>query len=160
VLLTPRKNPGQVLLLIGNKSLLAAIWIQNFIYEGNKNREQGQENNIMIDKYLSEIQSRSEIITFPKSEWVDIKKRLKYNKIISTVRICKEFNKYKKNNIYKTEWADEVIIISVDKYTTPELIPTWDLMNKVMKNEIINNLKKCSNNIDFIRFKLHSSIHK
>lgn len=110
---------------------------------------------MILDQYLSEIQSKSEIITFPKSEWVDIKKRLKYNKIISTVRICKEFNKYKKHNIYKTEWDDEVIIISVDKYTKPELIPSWDLMNNGMKNEIINNLEHCSNDIDFIRFKLH-----
>ena len=54
-------------------------------------------------------------ITFPKKEWGDIKNRLNKNKIVCTIRVDNEYEKYKVGNILKTEWGDDIKILSVKK---------------------------------------------
>ena len=55
------------------------------------------------------------IITFPKSEWPDIKTRLAKSKVVFTIRVSQEFDKYKEGEILVTEWGEKVQILSVKK---------------------------------------------
>ncbi|MFA5128698.1 MAG: hypothetical protein WC445_01890 [Patescibacteria group bacterium] len=57
------------------------------------------------------------IISFPKNEWDSIKSRLNNGKIVYTIRVSNEYEKFKEGDILKTEWGLEVRIMSVKKIT-------------------------------------------
>lgn len=52
-------------------------------------------------------------ITFPKQEWNDIKKRLKSDKCVYTIRVSSELGRYKKDMILVTPWGENIKIMSV-----------------------------------------------
>jgi hypothetical protein len=56
-------------------------------------------------------------ITFPKIEWDDIKTRLSEDKIVYTIRVSGEYDKYYEGDILMTEWGTKVKILSVKKIT-------------------------------------------
>jgi hypothetical protein len=57
------------------------------------------------------------IITFPKNEWDSIKSRFNDGKIVCTIRVSREYKKFKEGDVLKTEWGLEVRIMSVKKIT-------------------------------------------
>jgi hypothetical protein len=77
-------------------------------------------------------------ITFPKNEWIDIKTRLDENKIVYTIRVDKECNKYKEGDILMTEWKSKVRILSVKKLSggIKELEKEYQFYNQ-LNNEMI-----------------------
>ena len=78
------------------------------------------------------------IITFPKNEWIDIKKRLNDNNTVSTIRIHKEFGKYKKGTVYKTEWGDTIKILDVKKINNIKQYEFYKDLTQDMLNQIGN----------------------
>jgi hypothetical protein len=56
-------------------------------------------------------------IIFTEDEWGDIKKLLTEGKVVYTLRVAREYGKYKKGDILKTEWGPEINICSVQKVT-------------------------------------------
>lgn len=57
------------------------------------------------------------IITFPKNEWASVKSRFDDGKIVYTIRVSNEYEKFNEGDVLKTEWGLEVRIISVKKIT-------------------------------------------
>ena len=76
------------------------------------------------------------VITFPKNEWVSIKKRLNSGKIVYTIRVYAERHKYLENNIYQTEWGAPVQIISVIEIKSINDYQFKEYLNDKMKNDI------------------------
>lgn len=71
------------------------------------------ENNHKIDKENNYRNHSS--ITFPKDEWEDIKSRLNEDKIVYTIRVSKDYGKFREGEIVETEWGSLVKILSVKK---------------------------------------------
>lgn len=102
-------------------------------------------------------------ITFPKQEWNNLKARLKYNNIIYTTRVDKEYDKYKLLHLYKPDF-DTTIILKVIEVETindinnhkflSELEPTQiKILSKynkidILKLERIDNIMEFSQVID------------
>ncbi len=108
----------------------------------------------MLKEYLTFL--NESIITFPKREWEDIKKQLKNNDIISTVRNSCYKNKivFKVGQIYNTEWGVTIKIIKVKHFNDPKKIPTWNKMDKVMQNSIMYGIKMCGvDNLQWVHLK-------
>jgi hypothetical protein len=86
--------------------------------------------------------SKINCITFPKNEWVNIRIRLNENKPIWTIRVDKEYGKYKVGDILETEWDDKIEIISVKKIDSgiKELEKEYQFFNELTK-EMIKELK-------------------
>ncbi len=108
-------------------------------------------SNIILERLLSDQYTNN--ITFPIREHQNIKNELNKGNTVSTVRLCNEYNKYKKGQTYKTQWGDIIRITSVRKFTNPQQIPTWNSMDTIMKTEIIKWSNRCDNKIDWVRFK-------
>ena len=71
----------------------------------------------MINEYLQFLNESSiQNISFPKNEWNDIRRRLDLGLDISTVRICNEYNKYKKGITYKTDFGYNIEVIDIQKF--------------------------------------------
>lgn len=94
-----------------------------------------------------------EPITFPKREWKDIRKILDKKGVNSSTRCCKELNKYKVGNIYKTPWGGLVKIVKVKRYNKLEKIPTWKYFDRGMKISARKGEKYSDNKWDHIIFK-------
>ncbi len=92
-------------------------------------------------------------ISFPKSEHDRIKQRLGNNYMCSTVRCCKELNKYKLGHIYETSWKDLVKIIKIRKFTNISDIPTIEYMDDKMKESIKMGEKHGNSLWEYIQFK-------
>jgi len=99
-------------------------------------------------------------ITFPKREWKDIKEILKEKGTCSTTRCCKELNKYKVGEIYKTPWGDLVKIVKVKKYNQLEKIPTWKQFDKGMKISARKGEKYGDSKWDHIIFRKFRKVKK
>jgi len=54
-------------------------------------------------------------ITFPKNEWDDIKARFGEDKVVYTIRVSDECDKYHEGDILMTEWGSRVKIVSIKK---------------------------------------------
>ena len=109
----------------------------------------------MLDRFLHEIQ-KPDIIFFPKEELKDIKQRIKNGEEISTVRnSCGNKEKvFKTGQTYRTTWGIEIEITKVKNFTNPEKIPTWNKMNKTMKNSIYYGIKMCgTDNLQWVHLR-------
>jgi len=71
----------------------------------------------MLSEYLNYIQENNNIetITFPKDEWNSVKRRLNEGKKVHSIRVDKEYGKYKLGQIYKTEWGQLVKVIGIKR---------------------------------------------
>ena len=56
-------------------------------------------------------------ITFPENEYETIQNRLAEGKSVYTIRVSKEFNRYKVNDICITPWGEHVIIKDIENNT-------------------------------------------
>jgi membrane protein len=90
---------------------------------------------------------------FPKREWEMLKNNLNTQKYASTIRCCKELNKYKENAIFETPWGDLVTITKINRYSKAEDIPTWSLMDKGMKISIRKSAQYGNSLWDHVIFK-------
>jgi glycogen synthase len=101
-----------------------------------------------FDLSLNEDNISNSIITFPKHEWSIYKQYIKNNKNISTLRIFKEYRKYKVGMTYDTQWNEgKFKVIKSELFTSLEEVLTKypyynDTMSKKQKEEVI----KYSNN--------------
>jgi hypothetical protein len=89
------------------------------------------------------MKNKLSVITFPRREWSDVKARLDEGKIVYTIRVSDECEKYKKGNIFETEWHSKIKIISVKKIKNgiKELerqYPYFGELTKEMINELID----------------------
>jgi len=69
----------------------------------------------MLSNYLEFIQNK--LITFPNNEHKDIKDRLLKNLPVHSIRVDKEYNKYRPGQIYKTQFGIPIKITKVNKLT-------------------------------------------
>lgn len=81
-------------------------------------------------------------ITFPEIEWDDIKNRLNEGKIVYTIRVGNEYNKYYEGYTLMTEWGSKVKILSVKKITggIQELEKEYPYFNQ-LTSEMICEIK-------------------
>lgn len=90
---------------------------------------------------------------FPKREWEMLKNNLNTQRYGSSVRSCKELDKYKENDIFNTPWGDLIKITKITRYSKAEDIPTWSLMDKGMKISIRKGAQYGNSLWDHIIFK-------
>ena len=89
----------------------------------------------ITENYLYEIQ-KDKRITFPKEEHRLIKLRLRQGRIASTIRVGKEFGKYKLNKTYTTPWNDKIIITNVKRLKRIEDYEFFKYLTHQQMNEI------------------------
>jgi len=87
-------------------------------------------------------------IDFPKNEYISIKKDLKENKIVNSIRVDKEYNQYKKGQIYSTPFKFNIIIVDVIKLKNIKEYKYF----KSLSNTQIAYLEKFDK-LDWIKFK-------
>ena len=94
-------------------------------------------------------------IHFPKSEIEELKKRLNQNKTIFTIRVSKEYGKYKKDEILKTDWKDKLKVLDLIKVKGIDDLEKKYLHFKEAKKSYpkeFDNIKKYQN-IDILELK-------
>lgn len=75
-------------------------------------------------------------ITFPQDEFHDILDRLSKGLDVSSVRVHREFNKYKQGQRYKTPWGEEVIIINIRRISDIKQYEYYSHLTPHMKSQI------------------------
>lgn len=78
------------------------------------------------------------IIKFPQKEKDDIVKRFLENKIVFTIRVSKECEKFKKGDVLNTEWGDTVKVIELNKISggITELRKEYQYINELTADMI------------------------
>jgi len=101
----------------------------------------------MILKSINNLILESNIITFPKHEWDIYQDHLRNNQEISTLRIFKEFKKYKVGQIYNTEWGyGQFKVIKSEIFNDlDQILQRYPYYNNTMTNQQKLEVRKYSN---------------
>jgi len=98
-----------------------------------------------VKKYIP---SKFDLITFPREEWDDIKERLGRNEIVHSIRVDRDYDKFKKGKFYITEWGRLIEITSIEKLSSIDDYYYYNELNSAQKNDL-----KKYNKLDHISFR-------
>ena len=123
--------------------------------------KKGKDNwNLGLDSFesMSRIFKDKNIITFPKDEWEDIRRRLDNNQVVWTIRVDKEYEKFKVGDVLDTEWNEKIEILSVKKINNgiKELEKEYQFFDK-LTGEMLEELKPY-NAMEIISFKKFNKV--
>jgi len=96
---------------------------------------------------------RPETISFPAEEWLHYKHKINKGKSGYTVRVSKEYGKYKQDSIYYHPYIGTVKITKVVQVNKPDKdIPWWNTIPKHFQDEIIKYAKGKMEWLSFIKY--------